>query len=168
MFAYCRNNPACRVDISGTVDMNCLDEADDDFDVTPGEDDLGYTSGGGGSQGNPLASYMADVTKSFQTPQRGVSGNGWHGDSAWRQNVQTVSSGGTNSTLRGGVPTQGQAMQLVAEAGGNYMRVEGPHCAPNPHIFPHINYVINGTKGTVQILCVEQGGVIHYDGTGWY
>jgi RHS repeat-associated protein len=48
MFTYCRNNPVCRTDASGTVDMNCLEEADDDFDVTPGEDDLGYCTGGGG------------------------------------------------------------------------------------------------------------------------
>ena len=47
MFAYCRNDPVCRVDVSGSVDMDCFGEVDDEIDVTPGEDDLGYSGTGG-------------------------------------------------------------------------------------------------------------------------
>ena len=45
MFAYCRNNPICRTDMYGMADKDCFDQVDDDLDVTPGEDDLGYSSG---------------------------------------------------------------------------------------------------------------------------
>ena len=161
MFAYCRSNLVCRVDKLGLVEMDCFDQIDDEIDVTPGEDDLGYTSG------NPLAAYMEKVTSFFQSPQRGVAGKGWDGDTGWRLNIHAIATGGTHTTLKGGVPTQSQAMQLIAEAGGNYMRVEGAHDAPNPHNYPHINYFVNDIKGTVRILLTEQEGAISNDGNRW-
>lgn len=39
---------------------------------------------------------------------------------------------------------------LFGEAGGTYLRTEGPHMAPNPHRFKHINYhTATGVKGTI-------------------
>lgn len=84
---------------------------------------------------------------------RGVGGKGWEGDLTWRNNVNTVSNGGTITSLNGGVPTQEQATRLINQAGGTITRIEGPHSFPNPHTFAHINYVTKtGAKGTIKIL----------------
>ena len=86
-------------------------------------------------------------------PSRGVGGKGWVGDKAWRENVSTVGRGGTINSLNGGIPTKDQAIQLINQSGGSVLRVEGPHVFPNPHTFPHINYITsNGAKGTIQIF----------------
>ena len=61
MFAYCRNNPIRRVDRSGSVEMDCFDQVDDEIDVMPGEDDLGYSSGG--DSGSNWATFI-DTMKS--------------------------------------------------------------------------------------------------------
>ena len=51
MFAYCRNNPVSRKDVSGTNDVDCFDS-----DADPSDDDEefagGRMGGGGGSGGN--------------------------------------------------------------------------------------------------------------------
>ena len=84
---------------------------------------------------------------------KGVGGKGWVGDKTWRGNVNTVSQGGTITALNGGIPTESQAIQLINQAGGNILRIEGPHMFPNPHDFAHINYLTStGTKGTIRIL----------------
>ena len=44
MFAYCRNNPVCRKDISGAADIDCIEANDDDVEVGPGTRE---TEGGG-------------------------------------------------------------------------------------------------------------------------
>jgi len=46
MFAYCRNNPVSRKDISGTEDI-CVTDGDDENPMN----DLGYSSGGGSAGG---------------------------------------------------------------------------------------------------------------------
>ena len=84
---------------------------------------------------------------------KGVGGKGWIGDKTWRKNVSTVGNGGTITSLNGGVPTQSQAIQLITQSGGTILRIEGAHQFPNPHNYPHINYVTeNGTKGTIKIF----------------
>ena len=83
---------------------------------------------------------------------RGVGGKGWRGDKTWKQNVRTISEGGTIYDLNGQVPTQQEAIDLIEEAGGTVKRIEGPHNAPNPHNFNHINYTTpGGEKGTIRI-----------------
>ena len=44
MFAYCRNNPVCRIDAAGTVDYDCIDDQPLDQ-----EDILQTGEGGGGN-----------------------------------------------------------------------------------------------------------------------
>ena len=161
MFAYCRSNPVRRKDVQGTIEEDCLNG--DDKDELFVDHDGGYC----GRPHNPLANYMDGVSQSYESPHRGVSGKGWHGDANWRQTVQAIAGGETHTVFRGSVPSQAEAMQLIAEAGGTYMRVEGAHAAPNPHSYPHVNYVVNGIKGTVRILAVEQEGVITHVGNIW-
>ena len=84
--------------------------------------------------------------------QKGIGGNGWRGDKIWKGNVNTVKSGGTIENLNGKVPTQQEAIDLIKESGGKVNRIEGPHEAPNPHNFDHINYTTpEGKKGTIKI-----------------
>lgn len=60
---------------------------------------------------------------------------------------------GTITSLDGGIPTVGEATSLINQAGGTVLRVEGAHLPPNPHTFPHINYMTqSGLKGTIKIL----------------
>lgn len=85
--------------------------------------------------------------------QRGVGGKGWVGDKTWRANLKTIDGGGTITSLDGGIPTAGEATSLINQVGGKVLRIEGAHLAPNPHNFPHINYLTqNGVKGTIKIL----------------
>lgn len=66
--------------------------------------------------------------------------------------MKKVGEGGTIKDLNGQVPTQQEAIDLINEAGGTVNRIEGPHNAPNPHDFNHINYTTpNGGKGTIKI-----------------
>ena len=90
--------------------------------------------------------------------QRGVGGKGWQNDKTWRENVNTVAEGGTITELNGGIPTQTQGVQLINQARGQVIRIEGPHQYPNPHTYPHINYVVNDLKSTLRILAFELGG----------
>lgn len=70
MFAYCRNNPVCRVDISGQADISAVEEAfDDDVDVGPTDKELG----GGGTSGVEVVLFRAaspiEVNNALQTQQ---------------------------------------------------------------------------------------------------
>ena len=88
-----------------------------------------------------------------KSPEKGVGGKGWVGDKTWRENVSVVDQGGTITSLNGGVPSESQAIQLIKEAGGTYLRSEFAHSFPNPHTFSHINYITStGIKGTIKIF----------------
>lgn len=83
----------------------------------------------------------------------GVGGKGWEGDAIWRENVQTVSKGGTIEELKGGIPTKEQGIKLINQAKGQIVRIDPPHLPPNPHNYPHINYITQfGNKGTLRIV----------------
>lgn len=64
MFAYCRNNPVCRIDISGAADVDCFDN-----DPLDEEDILKSSQGGGNSfdvqqailDGSFSGSYSYDI-----------------------------------------------------------------------------------------------------------
>ncbi len=82
----------------------------------------------------------------------GVGGHGWEGDADWRANVKTVREGGDIMELKGGIPTQAQAEKLVIQSKGTLIRAEGAHLPPNPHTFPHINYLTySGNKGMIRL-----------------
>jgi len=98
------------------------------------------------------SSVLVHNTCDGDSSQRGVGGKGWVGDKTWRENVSTVGNGGTITSLNGGVPTEAQAMQLINQSGGTFLRMEKEHPFPNPHNYTHINYVTgSGVKGTIKI-----------------
>ena len=84
---------------------------------------------------------------------KGVGNKGWENDATWRQNVKTVGKGGTITELKGGVPAQAQAEKLITQSGGKLLRADPAHLPPNPHTYPHINYITSkGVKGTIKVL----------------
>ena len=84
---------------------------------------------------------------------KGVGNKGWEGDKTWRANVETVNHGGTITSLNGGIPTQVQGEKLITQSGGTLLRAELGHEFPNPHTYPHINFLTaSGKKGALQIL----------------
>jgi hypothetical protein len=85
-----------------------------------------------------------------------VGGRGWRGDAQWKAAVKQVGQGGTIRGFNGQVPTQQEAIDLINEEGGQVLCIEGPHEAPNPHTFNHINYVTSGgVRGAIEILRLE-------------
>lgn len=48
--------------------------------------------------------------------EHGIGGKGWVGDKTWRENVKIVSEGGTITSLKGGIPTESQALKLINQA----------------------------------------------------
>lgn len=87
---------------------------------------------------------------------RGVGGKGWENDATWKKNVKTVQAGGSIIELDGGVPTKLQGVKLIQQAQGHVLRIEGGHLPPNPHTYPHINYLtLQGIRSALHILSLE-------------
>ena len=63
MFAYCRNNPVCRIDVTGMADADCYDN-----DPLDEEDLLKTSQGGGGSQ---AAESGGSTSYSYSAPSGG-------------------------------------------------------------------------------------------------
>ena len=80
---------------------------------------------------------------------------GWQGSKAWKNIVKKIRKGGTIESIEGKIPTRTEAFRLLEDAGVNMskVRIESAHLAPNPHIYPHINYPLpNGRgRGTIRI-----------------
>ena len=77
MFAYCRNNPVRRIDISGAADADCID--DDPLD----EEDILKSSQGGGNGDSPISGDSENITQlttqlteCANKAKAGVSGKG--------------------------------------------------------------------------------------------
>jgi hypothetical protein len=86
----------------------------------------------------------------FRTPW------GWNGSQSYRSVVSAVDEGGTIRGLNGVIPSRAQGVQLIEDAGGSVLRIEGPHAYPNPHDFTHINDLTNGgQRGTIEIAGLE-------------
>ena len=99
-----------------------------------------------------LGPIRAMSAAAASSSKKGVGGKGWRGDRSWRDAVRRVEQGGTIEDLNGTVPTLQEGMDLIDEAGGKVIRVEGPHESPNPHTFDHINYeTATGQRGTLRI-----------------
>lgn len=69
MFAYCRNNPVNRVDISGYADTPIEEEYDDDVEVTPAVPDI--TGGNTGGNGNGVQVGSPGGGYSYTSPPGG-------------------------------------------------------------------------------------------------
>ena len=63
MFAYCRNNPVCRKDITGTTDVALLEDGtnllDEERSFEGGKTSNGGSGGGGVGSGQPVTLYRA-------------------------------------------------------------------------------------------------------------
>ena len=81
---------------------------------------------------------------------RGVWWQWWRGDSNWKGAVKQVKNGWTIKDVNWQIPTIEEATDLINEAGGTVLRVDPPHEAPNPHDFPHINYTMPKTPGSLK------------------
>ena len=73
MFAYCRNNPVRRIDITGTADADCYDN-----DPIDEEDLVRDSQGGGFYQSGENGGTANGSNNSFgqaQAPKQGISGS---------------------------------------------------------------------------------------------
>ena len=73
MFAYCRNNPVVRIDISGSADTAVEEEFDDDVEVTP---TIPIDGGGGGgvNGGSGNGGIVGTAGNGGSGPSHGGSG----------------------------------------------------------------------------------------------
>ena len=63
--------------------------------------------------------------------------------------------GGDITSLKGGIPTEQEALDLTREAGGEVIRIDPAHPANgiSTHTYPHIHYSINGSeKNIIKII----------------
>jgi RHS repeat-associated protein len=102
-----------------------------------------------------VRSVLRDERGSMQLPSK--SPWGWSGSRSYRAAVSAVDEGGTLRGVSGIVPSRSQGVQLIEDARGRVLRIEGPHEPPNPHQFPHINYSTSGgSRGTLEILGLDE------------
>jgi RHS repeat-associated protein len=77
---------------------------------------------------------------------------GWRGGTGYLEARRTINQPGDHKEINGKIPTESEARQLIEESGGKYLRTDPPHEAPNPHDYPHINYLTSsGQRAAVQI-----------------
>lgn len=123
----------------------------DVFNIAAGADgavDEG-ASGGADTAGTPPGGPDGD---DGDESRRGVGGKGRRGDKNWRDAVDKVAKGDTHEAFGGKIASREEATALIRDARGRVDRIEGPHEAPNPHNYPHINYTTgSGVKGTIRI-----------------
>ena len=118
MFAYCRNNPACRVDISGAADADCLDVKGDDEIEIPADDP--HFAGRPAAQPGGSGSSSGDL---------GPAGGGA---------PNTPSGGGAPNTPSGGggtpnVPSTGGGSSVIPpDAFDVYNYIMGHNGSPPP------------------------------------
>jgi RHS repeat-associated protein len=93
---------------------------------------------------------------------------GYKGTSSYSKVVNEVRyNQNTLEEVGGVIPTRQEAEQLIADAGGQVLRVERGHPTPNPHNYPHINYTIDG-KHVVTIRVEGVGRQYHGPGQKGY
>ena len=72
MFAYCRNNPISRIDVSGTADADCFNE---DGEILSNDDIENRNGGGGGQSSGRLFSSFKALKNYLGSPGEN---NHWH------------------------------------------------------------------------------------------
>jgi RHS repeat-associated protein len=155
--AFCADNPGCILGLAlyGTyVAEGALRHALSGASAPPTWVGGSSTSVAGApcNPDDPQCQQQDQQTK--ECPQRGLGGKGWRSmkDPHWSRAVRAVEQGGTMESFNGYVPTQQEALDLINEAGGTEPRIDPPHPEPNPHNYPHINYMTSGgAKGTIRI-----------------
>jgi hypothetical protein len=101
MFAYCRNNPVCRIDISGTVDTDC---ADSDEDILDDKEITGMDGGGGFDvqqsilDGNFAGSY-AQVPQKAWNVLNFIKSHNWHPPQNYKGGKPYENDGRDNSEI---------------------------------------------------------------------
>ena len=122
MFAYCRNNPVCRIDAAGTEDYDCIDDQPLDQ-----EDILKAGEGGGGtsSRTGGIANGINNSTGYGRAPKQSYPG------STYTQQ----SSDGKNSVISQTTYNQyGLPEQRIDYSGHSHGSVGSPHV----HVFSYI------------------------------
>jgi RHS repeat-associated protein len=80
---------------------------------------------------------------------------GWTGSPSWRQAAKELDVPGTHVTAGGRIPTEDEAVRMIAHNGGTIERIQAGHDpgGVSPHTYDHINYYTSsGQKATVQIV----------------
>ena len=145
MFAYCRNNAVCRVDVSGAADQDCVDDRPLDD-----ENLLNDRSGGGGGNCFDPQQAILDGTFSGSYSSSGVSsipktawnvlsylkGNNWHPPEKYRGGKTFANDGRENS-------------QILPSDGAPYREYD---------IYPKVKGIDRGSERIV----------IGSNGTAWY
>ena len=129
MFAYCRNNPITRTDISGTADYDCVDDSPLDE-----EDILHIGEGGGGS-----VSASVNVAGGDGNASGTYNFNGNHNESYMQ------SRGWTHDTIREAIDN-GRIGSATNKANGNPVTVYG-----HPEFAGHYVAIDDVTRSIVQL-----------------
>lgn len=163
MFAYCRNNPVSRIDISGNYDEDLLDA---DGNPATKEEDWGKSSTG--SQGTPVAGQAgggsrgpSGSTNAGQTNGSSNS-NGLGNTTGYGQAPKTGTPGSQYTQISSDGQNQTVSVTTYNEYGQRGIRVDylgRDHGLGLPHIHTYSYDVINGqlhrTKEVVMVYLHE-------------
>lgn len=117
MFAYCRNNPASRIDIAGYADTDIEEEHDDEIEVVP---KVPAIAGVGGISGGTSNSFQS--TGSLETTRVGR----WMSQQEYDQMVSTgrVQMSPNGNTTYVANPADISAFQKQAKPGSIYVEFD--------------------------------------------
>ena len=78
---------------------------------------------------------------------------GWTNSKPYREAVETLNEAKDHMDINKIVPTEQQAKELIKAGGGKIERVDHVgHASPNPHTYPHINYLTrSGHRASIRI-----------------
>lgn len=80
---------------------------------------------------------------------------GWTGSPSWRRAANELDEPGDHETVGGRIPTEEEAVRMIAHNGGAVDRIEPSHRpgGVSSHTYDHINYYTSsGDKAAVQVI----------------
>ncbi len=82
---------------------------------------------------------------------------GWDNTPPYQKALNELKRAGTHETLNGRVPTLDEAIRMIEDSGGKFLRKESPHRpGRSTHTYYHVNYAIaNGDLATVRVQAWE-------------